>query len=126
MKMPLGRPNCFHSRKNCPLVENLNAAVRAVADEDPSPGIQSDGMKAAELAGSRSFLAPGFNEFSVFGKLHDPSARVRAVSVRDENVSVRCDHNVGGVNERVRAIPADACLAERQQDPSLRIELEHL
>src|SRR5438093_13439548 len=83
-------------------------------------------MKSAELAGTRSFLAPNFNEFSIFGKLHDPPARVRAVSVRDENVSVRGDHNVARIDERVRAITADACLAKRQQDSSLRIELDHL
>src|SRR5262249_21610402 len=35
-------------------------------------------------------------------------------------------HNVGGINERVRTIPGDSRLAERQQDSSLGIELQHL
>src|SRR5262249_24838226 len=108
------------------LVENLNAAVGAISDEESSPGIDGDGMKAAELTSSRSFLAPGFDEFSIFAKLHDPPARVLAMSVRDENVSVRSNHKVGGINERVRTIPGDSRLAERQQDFSLGIELQHL
>jgi hypothetical protein len=65
----------------------------AVADEQPPFGIHGDGMKPAELAATRSLLSPGFDEPSVPGKLHDPSVRLRAMPVGDENVAVRRDHH---------------------------------
>jgi hypothetical protein len=46
--------------------------------------------------------------------------------VGDENVAVRRDYDSRRVDERVRSIRADARFAERQQDLSLRTELENL
>ena len=57
MKMPLGRPNCRHSAMNLPvLVEDLDAVVLAVADEQPAARIHRDRVRLAELARAVPFL----------------------------------------------------------------------
>jgi len=53
------------------LVEDLDAAVAAVADEQPPPGIQGDGVRRVELAGGVPFLPqvlmnlPSFENFTM-------------------------------------------------------------
>ena len=48
------------------LIEDLHAIITAVADEHAASGVGSDGVKRLELARSRAFFAPGFNELAVF------------------------------------------------------------
>ena len=49
MKMPLGRPNCFPLfQKFSVLIENLYAIVVAIGDEEPSLGIDGDGVGSVE------------------------------------------------------------------------------
>src|SRR5262244_2679247 len=52
-------------------VENLDAIVTAVADENPALRIYSNGVRRIELAGGRAFPAPRLDEFPVLRELHD-------------------------------------------------------
>src|SRR3990172_2846430 len=63
------------------LIENLDAIVTAVGDEQPSRGIHGDAMRHVELPGTRSFLPPRFDESPVFRKLQDTHARTFAISL---------------------------------------------
>jgi hypothetical protein len=85
------------------LVEDLDAAVGAVGDEDTAGIINGDGVERAELARSVAGLAPGSDVFSVTGKLDDAIIAVVGVAVGDEDVAVgECD-DVGGGDEMVGA-----------------------
>src|SRR5262249_50936442 len=53
------------------LVEDLNAIVAAVADEDPSLRIDGDCVRRVELAGGRAFPSPRLDELSILRELHD-------------------------------------------------------
>jgi len=73
------------------LIEDLDAVVTAIGDEQPSFGIESETMRTVELARSRSLLPPGLDEFPVLGELDDPRVGVAAMAVRDEDIAVRSD-----------------------------------
>src|SRR5262245_63482106 len=77
-----------------------------------------------KLARTSPFLSPGLYELSVLRELHDPRVRIPAVSVRDENVAVGRSDDIGRLIEGVRAVAGDSNFAERQQDLSIRTELD--
>src|SRR5213593_5034650 len=83
-------------------------------------------MQLGELAGTRSFPPPGFEEFSVLGKLHDPCVRIPAVSVGNENGPVGSDGDGGWAIEGVLTSAGDSRLAQRQQNLPVRAEFENL
>ena len=59
MKIPLGRLNCVHSVDELAvLIENLDAVVAAVADEQAALGIEGQRVRRVELARPRALLAP--------------------------------------------------------------------
>src|SRR5437867_12651650 len=70
------------------LVEDLDAIVAAVADEDLSLRIDSDGMRRVELAGARAFPAPRFDERPIHRELDDARVGVPPIPVGDENLAV--------------------------------------
>src|ERR1039458_474811 len=94
------------------LVEDLDAVVGAVADEEAAGGIESQAVGSIELAGGRALLAPGLDERTVFGKLHHAGVGVAAVSVGDEDIAVGSEGHGGRLVERIGAIARDALLAE--------------
>src|SRR5262245_40602768 len=57
------------------LVEDLNAVIRAVSDEQSPARVHGESMGHVEFALSLARFAPGLGEFSVLRELHD--ARVR-------------------------------------------------
>src|SRR5688572_6116523 len=83
-------------------------------------------MRLADLARTRSFLAPLFDELAVLRELHDAIVPAVAVTVRDEDVAGRSDENVRRLIEQLRTGAADSCLAECHQHLALRVELEDL
>src|SRR2546430_2164568 len=83
-------------------------------------------MQLSELAGTRSFPTPGFEEPSVLRELHDPGVGIPAMSIGDENVAVGSDHNGGGAIEGILAIAGDSSLAQRQQNLPIGAEFENL
>src|SRR2546427_4373520 len=108
------------------LVEDLDAIVAAVADEDLSLRIDSDGMRRVELAGARAFPAPRFDERPILRELHDARVGVPAMPIGDESIAVRSRHDVARPIERVRPVAGNPGLAERHQHLSFRVELEYL
>src|SRR5689334_9831437 len=83
-------------------------------------------MQLGELAGTRSFPPPGFEEPSVAGELHDSRVGIPAVSVGDENVAVRSNHNGRRAIEGILANTGDSSLAQSQQNLPIGAEFENL
>src|SRR6266446_3894168 len=76
------------------LIEDLDARIGSIAHEQAASLVHGDAMRRPELARRISGLPPGFDELSVLCVLHD--AVVRAVAVRDKNISIGRRHNAGG------------------------------
>src|SRR5262249_12986297 len=70
------------------LIEDLDAAVCPVGDEEPSAGIHRDAVRRVHLARGGSLLTPRLDEFPVLREFHNTSVAICYVSVSDENVSV--------------------------------------
>src|SRR5881398_3393065 len=102
--MPLGRPNCFHSAMKPFLVEDLDAVVLAVADEQAALRIEGQGVRAVEFADARALFAPGFEELTVGVELHDAriGGRLLSVAVGHKNVAVRSNSDFGGLVEGIQ------------------------
>src|SRR5207248_2880827 len=86
------------------LIENLNAIVGAVADENPALGIHGNSMGGIKLTRSTSFFAPRLDELSIFGEFHDAGIAVSAVSIGHKDVSIGGDNHIGRLIECVRTI----------------------
>src|SRR5258707_13192281 len=108
------------------LIENLDAVVAAVAKKQPAARVHRKRVRAVDLAGRAALLAPGLDEFAGLVELDDAGVGVAAVTVGDENVAIGRDQRCGGGIEFVRTAARDATLAERQQQLTVRAELEAL
>src|SRR5262249_24301896 len=104
------------------LIEDLDAVVLAVANIDPTAGVEHDGMGKIELACAGSLFAPGLEVLAFPGELHD--ARV-AVAIRDVDLAGRAHGHVGRLVELVRAGAGFILLAQREKNLALRVELDH-
>src|SRR6266853_3478487 len=100
--------------------------VFAVGHEQPSFGIEGQGVGRRKLAGGGPFLSPRLDKLPVFRQLHDPRVRISAMSVADENVAVRSDGHRRRPIESVRTVASHSRLAKRHQHLSIRAELEDL
>src|SRR5262249_25506127 len=89
------------------LIEDLDAVVAAVADEDPSLRIDGDCVRRVELARGRAFLAPRLDELSILRELHDARVGVPAMSIRHENIPVPRRHYLARTIEGVRPVPSN-------------------
>src|SRR5882672_10219426 len=76
------------------LIEDLDARIRTVGDEEPSLRIHRQPMRRVELARSRALLAPGLDELAVLGEFDDARVGVAAMAVGDEDVAVRRDQHI--------------------------------
>ena len=76
MEMPLGRPNCFPLfQKFSVLIENLYAIVVAIGDEEPSLGIDGDGVgsvEPAERKGLQAWVWERSSQLKQHWSLRDP------------------------------------------------------
>src|SRR5262249_8320204 len=108
------------------LIENLDAVVVAVADEQVPARIHRERMRGIDLTRGAAFLAPGLDEFAGLVEFDDAGIGVAAVSVADENVAIGRDQNRGRSVEGVRTVACRSGLAEREQDLAVRAELEDL
>src|SRR5262249_32619685 len=97
------------------LIEDLDAIVSSVADEDSAPRVHGDAMRVLQSTGGGSELPPRLDERPVLRELHDSRRLHRDVAVGDEDVAVRRDHDVGWLVERVRTVAGDSSLAKSQQ-----------
>src|SRR5262249_22992722 len=108
------------------LVEDLDAVVVAIADEQASARVHCQRVRRVELAGCTAFLSPGLDELAILGEFHDAGIGVAAMSVANENVAIGCDQYRGRRVERVRTVARRSGLAEREQDLAFGTEFEDL
>ena len=105
------------------LVEDLHAAVAAVADEEASLRVHGERVRVAELPVRRARASPLQEEGAVGRELHDAVVAARVVPVRHEDAAVGRDEDVRRLVEVVRAVPRHALLAQHHQDLALGAEL---
>src|SRR5215510_15060361 len=67
------------------LVEDLDTAVGAVADEQPSARIHGERVRHVEFARPGTLLAPGLDELAVLVELDDAGVGVATMSIGDED-----------------------------------------
>src|SRR3954453_3474233 len=108
------------------LVENLDAVVLTIANEEASARIHRQRVRDIEFARARAFLPPGLDELAVLGEFYDPRIGVAPVAVGDKNVAIGRDQNCRRRIEFVRAVAGDPGLAEPHQHPAVRTKLEDL
>src|SRR5439155_11907030 len=109
------------------LIEDLDAVVLAVADEEPTARVHRDRVRLAQLTASGTLRTPLLYICAVLAEFHHPVVLAVPVAVGDEDVAGRGgDDDVGGLIEGVAAGAGDAGLAERHQDGALLVELEDL
>ena len=109
------------------LIENLDAVVRPVGDEQASGRVHGETMGYIEFALSRTMVAPGFDEFSVLRVFDDTIVGFRhrkiAVAVGDKDIAVRGNKNVGRTVKLIGSVAGYAGLAERPQRATVRRQL---
>ena len=115
------------SRQRLPLlIEDLDPVVPAVADENSSPRVDSDGVESMELARRPTGFAPRLDELSVLRKLHDAVVAVVVVPVGDEDVAVRRHGDVAWRTEVIGPATGLSGCAQRHQHLAVRAELDDL
>src|SRR6185295_13021441 len=105
------------------LIEDLNAAVAAIADEQTSARIERERVRHVELPRARAGRAELLDELAVLVELEHAAAA--AVSLSDEDVAVRCECDVVRLIE-VLGVARAAGSPKRHQHLAFRAELDHL
>src|SRR5213594_2963874 len=108
------------------LIEDLDAVVLAIADEQTSPRVHRDRVRLAHFTAARAFLPPLLDVLPILVEADDAIVPAVAMAVGDEDVAARRDDHVRGLIEQIGRGAADAGLAERTEHLALRAELEHL
>ena len=110
-------------RKIAPVaIEDLDAVVFPVGDQDPVTRIDPHGVRSAELPGTRAWAAPAPLERAVRPEAVDDRV---AVAVRDIDIAVRSDGGARRMIERrleARFVPR----AQREPPRASRIADQHL
>ena len=66
MKMPLGRPNCFHSARNRPSWSKIWMRLfGAIGDEQAALAVHGEAVRLVELARGLALAAPRLDELAV-------------------------------------------------------------
>src|SRR5205814_7976590 len=87
------------------LIENLDATVATVGNIDaPERAADENVVRIVEIAGSRSFMAPGFDEPAVPGKFKDTAVirLVRRMAIGDKNIAIGRHRDTGRAIEGIR------------------------
>lgn len=79
-------------------------------------------MNQVELTFTGSLLAPGRQKFAVLGELDDPRV---AVSIRNIEVTVGCEGDVGGTIEEIICLPLQVLPAEHHANFPLSVHLHN-
>ena len=104
------------------LVEDLDPRVVPVGHVEPSPRVDRDRVRQAELPRTRPQIAPRVHISAIGVEMDDP---VVPVSVADEQVALRRDRQVGRLIEVSVVVPGRSGCAEGQQRLPLGRELAH-
>src|SRR5439155_23663455 len=105
------------------LIEDLNAVVLAIADEQPPARVHRDRVRLADLSRARALRAPLLQILSGAIELHDTVVPAVAVAVGDEDGAVGRNENVGGLIEKIRAAAGYTGFAERHEHYAVGTEL---
>src|SRR5262245_65590801 len=108
------------------LVEDLDAAVAALADEHPACGSGRNSVKLSELPRRRPFPSPRLDKLAVLRKSDDPRVGIAAMSIGHENIAALRSDNGRGPIECVLAVSCHARFSKGQQNLSIRTELDTL
>src|SRR5262249_54885206 len=115
-----------HTEHRAALIEDLDAIVLAVADEQAAARVHRDRIGLPHLARAGSLVSPLLHEPSAAREPHDAIVLAVTMTVRDEDVAVRRDHDVRRLIEEIGPRARDAGLAERHEHLAGGAELEHL
>src|SRR5439155_19909849 len=80
------------------LIEDLNAVVLAIADEQPPARVHRDRVRLADLSRARSLRAPFLQILSGAIELHDTVVFAVAVAIGEEDVAVGRDRTDCGLS----------------------------
>src|SRR5262245_60509340 len=106
------------------LVEDLDPIVSPIANKKPSARIHSQRVGRVELAGGGPLLSPRLDELAILREFQYTGVRIAAMTIRDEDVAIRCHQHGRRLIERVRTVSGDSSFAKRHQDLAVRTELE--
>src|SRR5262249_15223725 len=105
------------------LIENLNPVVGAIANEEAPARVHRQRMRALELIGTRTMIAPFLEVLAVLVEFHDAGVLRWTVTIRDVNVAVGRDEYVRRIVEGVGTFTGDAQFAKRHQHLAVGAEL---
>src|SRR6476660_1931152 len=105
------------------LIENLDADIDSVGDENPPAGIECDAVRFIELARAGSLLSPCLNQFTIGVELYYSGIGGSAMSIGDKDVTVGCDCHSRRLIEETRRVTRHAGLAECHQHLPFGTEL---
>src|SRR5262249_18197405 len=109
------------------LIEDVDAAVGPVGNEQPSARIHRDAVRLVHFTGTGAVRrTPRLDELAILRELHDAAVGVCHMTIGDEGVAVRRDDDVARTGKRLAGFLRDTGLAERQQQFAIRAELEDL
>src|SRR5258708_1624359 len=107
------------------LIEDFDAVVAAVGDEQAAGRIHRQRMRQGKLPLAAAPLAPCGDELPFFGELHDPRIGVTAMAVADEHIAIGADEHIRRSIERVGTGAGNAGRAKGHEHLALWAELEH-
>src|SRR5713226_117416 len=107
------------------LIEDFDAVVAAVGDEQAAGRIHRQRMRQGKLPRAAAALAPCGDELAFFGELHDPRIGVTAMAVADEDIAIGGDEHIRRSIECVGTGAGNAGLAKGHEHLALWAELEH-
>src|SRR5215470_16496573 len=107
------------------LIEDFDAVVAAVGDEQAAGRIHRQRMRQRKLPRAAAALAPCGDELAFFGELHDSGIGRTAMAVADEDIAIGRDEHVRRSIECVRTGAGNAGLAKGHEHLALRADLEH-
>src|ERR1700726_4934234 len=109
------------------LIEDLDAVIPAIADEQAALGIHRERMWRLELARRAAVHAPLLDELAVWIQFDDASiAFARFVTVGDEDIAVRRHHYGIRFMKGIGPIAGYAGFPQCPQQLSIAIELQHV
>src|SRR5258706_2336437 len=114
-------------------IEDLDAMVAAVGDDEPATRVQGDVVRRLELDRAGAKPAEGADELALLREARDArhgaggrGGLLAGMAFGDEEIAVGGDDDAAGLGERaVLRIAGDAGLADRHQHLAVRVELDH-
>src|SRR5260370_11923924 len=107
------------------LIEDFDAVVAAVGDEQAAGRIHRQRVRHGKLPHAASAPAPCVDGLASFGELHDPRIGGTAVAVADEDIAIGGDEHIRRSIDRVGTAPGNPRFPKSHEHLALWAELEH-